>query len=163
MEYKIYRLGKCAVVPKVDRAGIGGERIAMKQMRNESTILRVPSARCLIRLAEGWVVEQGYRIKLTIEENLKPENSTAPFVCLARHEARCAGVIFDVVHTRGGRSLPDPPFLRTEQKPKDLPLAAVPSWSQPRSPLLEPYRRSFWQLPTHVWSHQVLSCEWCNF
>ena len=55
----------------------------MKQMRNESTILRVPSARGLIRLAEGRVVEPGSKIKLTVEENLKSENSTAPR-CLKR-------------------------------------------------------------------------------
>jgi len=35
--------------------------------------------------------------------------------------------------------------------------------SRPRSLLLEPYRRSLWLLPTHVWSHQVPSCERCNF
>jgi hypothetical protein len=49
----------------------------MKQMCDEPTIPRIPPVCGLIRLAEGRVVEPGSRIKLTVEENPKPENPTA--------------------------------------------------------------------------------------
>jgi hypothetical protein len=54
-----------------------GERSPMKEMRDEPSVLRVPQASSLIRLAEGRIVKPRSRIKLIVEENLKPENPTA--------------------------------------------------------------------------------------
>ena len=87
---------------------------------------------------------------------------SSEFTCIAHLEAcKC---LSDVRYgtPMDGADYCLPSFLRTELKAKEPVFAAVPSWLQPGSPLLEPYRRSLWQRPTHVWSHLVPSCEWCN-
>lgn len=69
---KVDRLGKCAIVSEIDRAVVSRKRGSMKQIGQQSAVVRVPSAGGLICLLDGRMGLPGGEVELIVQKDFQP-------------------------------------------------------------------------------------------